>query len=59
MGFFNKLGRQVEQFKQDATAAAEESATYRCRDCDARFHTEYEDCPDCGSQDITAQPNAE
>jgi rRNA maturation endonuclease Nob1 len=54
MGLFNKLGRQVEQFKQSATEAAEESADYHCRACASEFHTEYDECPDCGSQDVVA-----
>jgi len=59
MGLFNKLGRQVEQFKQDAKEAAEESAVYQCRVCGARFHTEYDECPECGAQEITSQATTE
>ncbi len=55
MGIFNDLGRTVEQFKQDAAEAAEKQAAYRCRDCESQFHVEYEECPECGSQDITPQ----
>jgi len=53
MGLFNKLGQQVEQFKQNATEAAEESADYQCRACDTRFHTEYDECPECGAREVT------
>lgn len=35
MGFFTKVGRQVEQFKQTAKKTAEENTDYRCRACDS------------------------
>jgi rRNA maturation endonuclease Nob1 len=59
MGLFNKLGRQVEQFKQNAKEVAEKQAPYRCQACDARFHTEYDECPECGAQEVTSQPTTE
>jgi len=59
MGFFNKLGREVEQFKQNATEVAEESADYQCQACDARFHTEYDVCPECGEQEVSEQTTSE
>lgn len=55
MGIFNELGRQVERFKQNAKAAAEGSADYRCEACDARLHTEHEECPECGAADVTSR----
>lgn len=58
MGFFNRLGRQVEQFKQSAQEVAEEP-DYQCRACDARFHTEYDECPECGAQEITSRTTTE
>lgn len=58
MGFFNKLGRRVEQFKQSAQEAAKEP-DYQCRACDGRFHTEYDECPECGAQEITSQTTTE
>lgn len=59
MGLFNKLGREIEQFKQNAKAAAEETADYQCQACNARFHSEYDECPDCGAQNVTALPSDE
>lgn len=59
MGIFNELGRQIEQFKQNAKDAADESAEYQCQACNARFHTEYEECPDCGAQEVTSLTNRE
>ena len=62
MGIFNELGRQAEQFKQKAKEAAKEQADaeeqvdYQCQACDARFHTEHDECPECGAQEITIQP---
>ena len=54
MGLFNRLGREIEQFSQSAKAAAAETEKYYCDDCGARFHTDYEECPECGSPDVTA-----
>lgn len=52
MGFFNKLGRQVEQFKQSTTEVAQTQAGYQCQTCDERFHTEYDECPECGADGV-------
>ncbi|USZ68875.1 hypothetical protein NGM10_03855 [Halorussus salilacus] len=54
MGLFRKLGKQVEQFKQDAKTAADEAAGYECAACGARFHTSQDDCPECGSDEVAA-----
>jgi ribosomal protein L37AE/L43A len=51
-GLFTKLGRQVEQFKQDVDAAAAENADYECPACEARFAVEREECSNCGSAEI-------
>ena len=53
MGLFENLGRKVESFKQDATENASDPS-HRCRDCEAEFYTEYETCPDCGGESVTA-----
>lgn len=52
MGLFNRLGREVEQFKQSAKQAADGGHDYRCEVCDARFSTEYTECPDCGAEAV-------
>lgn len=52
MGIFNKLGRELEQFKQNAKEAAEETAAYQCQACNARLHTEHDECPDCGAHEV-------
>lgn len=54
MGFFKRVGRQVEQFKQTATETAEKSAPYRCQDCDAHVHTRLDQCPECDSRSIVS-----
>lgn len=54
MGFFETVGRQVEQFKRSAKKAAAESADYRCRACDARFNTHDDQCPECGTTEIVS-----
>jgi rRNA maturation endonuclease Nob1 len=54
MGFFKRVGRQVEQFTQSAKQVAADDADYRCADCDGRFHTEQETCPECGGDTVEA-----
>lgn len=48
MGFFNKLGRQVESFKRTAEEAAESDTVYECQACESEFVSEHEECLDCG-----------
>lgn len=52
MGIFNKLGRKIEEFKQEAKEAADETADYQCQACNVRLQTEYDECPDCGAQEV-------
>lgn len=54
MGFFERIGRTVEQFKQDAKREAERSADYRCRACEERFRTDHEACPECGEGPVVS-----
>jgi rRNA maturation endonuclease Nob1 len=53
------LGRGVEQLKRNVTAVAEEQAEYQCQACDVRFHTEYDECPDCGAGDVSSLTTTE
>jgi rRNA maturation endonuclease Nob1 len=59
MGLFNKIGRNVEQFKQTAADAASEQADYECRACGSRFHTDSEECPECGASEVHPADDAE
>ncbi|WP_433623710.1 hypothetical protein [Halomicrococcus sp. NG-SE-24] len=59
MGLFEKLGRQVEQFKQTAKKTAEENASYRCQACHERFDADYDRCPECGAEQVTPTETAE
>ena len=52
MGMFERLGEEVERFKQEAMAARDDSAGYRCRDCEETFFSEQERCPACESEAI-------
>lgn len=54
MNPFRKLGRQVEQLKAKATAAAAEETTYRCTECEARFGEPHDRCPECESGAVVA-----
>jgi rubrerythrin len=56
---FRKIGRRAEQFKQNMDAAAVENADYECRECEARFAVNPEQCPDCGSEEIIPTENKE
>ena len=53
MSFFKQIGRKVEQLKRTAAESAGESADYQCRACDARFHTDHDQCPECEAETIT------
>lgn len=52
MGLFERFGEKVERFKQEAVAARDESADYRCRNCDTEIYSDQEQCPECGSTEI-------
>ena len=54
MGIFRKIGRQVEQFKQDAAAAADRETERECTACGARFDADHDRCPECGSEDVAS-----
>lgn len=54
MGLFNRLGREVEQFKQTASDAAEETKQPECPACEASLPEGFldslpADCPECGT----------
>ncbi len=59
MGIFNKVGREVERLKQNVTAVAEKQSDYQCLACDAQLHTEYDECPECGAQEVTSRTTTE
>ncbi|MFB6308139.1 MAG: hypothetical protein ABEH35_02315 [Haloarculaceae archaeon] len=54
MGLFEKLGREVETFKQNMESSADEADTYRCENCEATFTVAYAECPDCGAEAVAA-----
>lgn len=54
MGLFNRLGRKVEELKQEATEASEESATHRCESCEALLYTDHDVCPECDTPAVVA-----
>jgi len=54
MGLFNRLGRNVERFKQSVSEAQSEEATHACRDCDQRFFADRDTCSECGSEAVVA-----
>ncbi|WP_049915012.1 zinc ribbon domain-containing protein [Natrialba taiwanensis] len=55
MSLFERLGEKVESFKQEAEAARDEAAPYRCRECGERFYSEQETCPACGSTELAVR----
>jgi rRNA maturation endonuclease Nob1 len=56
MGIFRKMGRNVEEFAQSVKESADESAGYRCVDCDEGFHVNRETCPECGGDLEVVEP---
>ena len=49
MGFFQEVGRQVEQFKQTASKTAEEEVTLQCGACGMQLNPGHHECPECGA----------
>jgi len=51
MGLFNRLGREVEQFKRTAEAAAAETTGSECPACETTLPADFdgERCPECGA----------
>jgi rRNA maturation endonuclease Nob1 len=54
MGFFKRIGREVEQFKQTATETATQKANYQCEACEAHFYSRPEQCSKCGAESIVS-----
>lgn len=55
MGFFENLGRKVEEFKQTAADTANEEATHECGNCGERFFVDHDECPECGRDAVVAR----
>jgi rRNA maturation endonuclease Nob1 len=54
MGLFNRLGRRVEELKQEATSASKESASHWCEACETSLYTGHDECPECGERAVVA-----
>ena len=52
MGLFNDLGKKFEQMKQEAEAASEQEATHGCTNCKTPLYTDYDECPECGTDSV-------
>lgn len=50
MSLFRDLGKKAEKFKQGVTSSAGE--TYECADCGAEMTADYDECPECGSDEV-------
>ncbi len=59
MGLFEKLGREVESFKQQAEDASEAAASHRCVDCGEPVYTDRSDCPECGGETVAEDSDAD
>ncbi|WP_073306376.1 hypothetical protein [Halobaculum gomorrense] len=59
MGVFERIGRQVEQFKRTVKKEAERTADYRCRTCEEQFQTDQDECPECGAETVVATADEE
>lgn len=58
MGLFEKLGRRVGRFEQEAKAAAEAHGTVECPACEEHVDADAEECPECGA-DLNAPDEGE
>jgi uncharacterized OB-fold protein len=56
MGLFERLGRGVETFKQQAEDASETSADRQCVDCGEAVYVDRADCPECGGETVAVDP---
>lgn len=54
MGLFNKLGRKVQELKQEVDDAKAGHASHRCASCDELLHTDLDACPECGADAVVA-----
>lgn len=51
MSIFESLGQQTERIKQKFTG----TTSYECASCEASLTKNYEQCPNCGSDDISPE----
>lgn len=54
MGLFNRLGRKVEELRQQAEGAKEGKASHKCANCEELFYTDHETCPECDSDAVVS-----
>ncbi|MHB9287052.1 hypothetical protein ACKVMT_08430 [Halobacteriales archaeon Cl-PHB] len=59
MGLFNRLGRQVEEFRQTAKQAADEHADFECAACGERYAVPKDACEECGAEAVERAEDAE
>jgi hypothetical protein len=59
MGLFENLGRKVEEFKQEATEASREQASYRCGECGELVYGGRDDCSECGSENLVPRDESD
>jgi rRNA maturation endonuclease Nob1 len=59
MGFFENLGRTVEEFKQTVESTADDAAEYQCRACGESLHANHETCLECGEDAVRAVDETE
>ena len=52
MGLFEDLGKKFEEMKQVAESSASREATHGCRECKTPLYTDYDECPECGSDSV-------
>jgi|AntRauTorcE11898_2_1112593.scaffolds.fasta_scaffold55287_1 rRNA maturation endonuclease Nob1 len=52
MGLFNNLGKKFEKLKQSAESSADDEATHGCKECETLLYTDYDECPECGSDSV-------
>jgi uncharacterized OB-fold protein len=55
MGLFEKFGRKVEGFKQEAESASRDAAERECADCGELVYSDRAECPECGNETLTVR----
>ena len=52
MSLFERLGRKVEQFKQEVDETRDAEPKYQCRNCETVYYSAYDSCPECDSESV-------
>ena len=54
MNPFEKLGRSAQRLKHKAVGPSDADVVFVCKNCEAQFTEQSNECPECDSTDIVA-----